>query len=343
MTWPDRPGAYPFDVRAWQRFVAARASIDGAQGVGEGLFRLALAGLSAWGWAQDEPAPPPRDPVLVIGHQRSGTTWLHRLLASHPDASALPLHALILPSDRWQSLLDRPRPAWLERVQDRRLAALDAIHRIRLHEAEEDEFALWPLFRSPTCAWDRPWPAGKAPRFEHDDRALGFYTQVVARASRRSGRRHVGKNPHFTHLTAELRRHLPGLRFVLCVRHPEEAIPSRLSLIRAIWRLRVPGFEELAPHQVELIYQSSLRSYRGGLRADLVVRYDDLVRDPVGELRRVEAALGFAPRPAVDLEERVQASRSGAGVHRYALSDFGLTAARLRADLADVYLAWGFR
>lgn len=334
---------YPFHARNWAALTGALVETHGARGLTEGLVRLGLAGIAAAGWRRDTPAPLPRDTVIIVGHQRSGTTWLHRMMAAHPDASALPLHGLVLASDTWQRRFDRPRPAWLDRAQDRALASMDPIHRMRLHEPEEDEFALWPLVRSPTCTWDRPWPPGTVPDIDADAVAFAYYAQVVAKAVRRTGRRHVGKNPHFTHRMEEVRRALPGVRFVLLVRHPEEAIASRLSLIRAIWRLRVRGFTELEPHHVEQIYATSLRAYRGGLDgAEVTVRYADLVADPQGTVIALHHALGLAPPPAETLPADLARMRTGKVVHRYALEEFGLPPERIRADLAEVYTHWGF-
>ena len=223
------------------------------------------------------------------------------------------------------------------------MGAMDPIHRLRLHEPEEDEFALWPLIRSSTCTWDRPWPIDAAPDIDTDPVALHYYAQVIARSVRRTGRRHVGKNPHFTHHMEALRGILPGLRFVLLIRHPEEAIASRLSLIRAIWRFRIPGFRELEPHHVEALYRTSKRAYLGGLHgAEVVVRYSDLIRDPIAEVVRVHEALELGTPPAAYLDGLSARMRVGRGVHRYALDEFGLSPNRIRADLSEVYERWGF-
>ncbi|MCB9743639.1 MAG: sulfotransferase [Alphaproteobacteria bacterium] len=338
----SRAGAFHWGH--YRRFVRALWAQSGPRSLGEAALRGALMALNQATWVLDRPAPPARDTLFIVGHQRSGTTWLHRMLASHPAAGAMPLHALLLPADLPQRLFDRPRPAWLDRLQDRALGGMDPLHRIRLHEPEEDEFLAWGLFRSPMNRLDRPWDRGVMPDI-HDEGDLGLahWAQAVARAQRRHEIRHVVKNPHMTHRIASLRRALPGVRVLRLVRDPAEAIPSRLSLLRAIWRRRFPGFTELSPHHVELIYSNSLRNYLSGEgQADLDILYSALLDDPLGVVQRVHARFGLEPWDAASLAALGAHQRSGRTPHRYSLAEFGLSEARLRADLAPVYARWGF-
>jgi hypothetical protein len=333
-----------FSWRNWWRFYRALAERREPRALREATLRAGLAIAAEAGWGLDRPAPPPDRVLLVVGHQRSGTTWLHRLLAAQPGACALPLHGLLLPADSWQSLFRRVgwRPV-LTRLEERLFAPLDSLHRIRFREPEEDEFALWAIFRSPMNALDRPWPIGTTPEIDGDDDAHRFYAQVVARAARRSHARYVGKNPHFTYRMDAVRRALPAARFVQLVRHPAEAIASRLSLLRAIWQRRVPGFTELLPHHAETIYRNSVRCYLGGDgRADLDVAYTDLVGDPAATVAHIHRHFDLEP-PGPGLAGAVAASAKPQPPPRERLEAFGLARERLAEDLAPVYARWGFR
>ena len=328
-----------FSWANWHDFYRDLWRVQGPRAVPEALLRASMGLAWELGWALDRAAEPAEHPLVIVGHQRSGTTWLHRMLAAQPGATAMPLHALVFPADSWQRLFRAlgPRPAWLDRLQERLLGPMDPLHRIRLHEPEEDEFCGWALFRSAMNALDRPWPADVWPAIAGDEVSMRVYAEAVAKASRRGGR-YVGKNPHLSHRVPELRAALPGVRVVRLVRHPEEAIPSRLSLIRAIWRRRFPEVQELAPHHVERIYANSVRAYLAAEgQADLDVAYSELVADPAGVVARVHAAFDL-PEPAP-----IEAvSRAGKTPHRYSLDAFGLDAERLRADLEPVYERWGF-
>ena len=336
--------SYPFSWHNWARFYRARLPLDGPRALLEAAGRAALALTNKATWALSRDAPLPRRAVVIVGHQRSGTTWLHRMLAAHPAAAALPLHALALPADAVQRPLARARrPAWLERLQHRLLAHLDPLHRLRLHEPEEDEFLLWGLFRSPMNNHDRPWPDGAFPGIGGDEAAMAFYAQAVARAVRRTGRRYVGKNPHFSHRVPALRAALPGVRVIQLVRHPAEAIPSRLSLIRAIWRLTKPGFTDFDDGQIEAMVQGSLRCYRACQgQADLDVAYTELVAEPAAVVRRVHDHFGLEPVDPEFERSLTSSKRAGRTPHRYTLEEFGLTRERLARELAPVYERWGF-
>ena len=384
-----------FSWSNWARFYKALWGLQGPRALPEAALRAGMGLLHGATWALGQPAPPASRALLIVGHQRSGTTWLHRMLSACAGAVATPLHALAFPADAIQTPLEWiRRPAWFDRAQDRLFGALDPLHRIRLHEHEEDEFLLWALFRSPMNALDRPWPPDANPGVEGDPIAMDFYARAIARRLRRAERTraralrgrsidgtvsgaltprrgdaegapgadaatperstetnpgilaplwYVGKNPHFTHRIPALRAAIPGIRVVQLVRDPCAAIPSRLSLIRAIWRRRFPGIRALEPHQIQQIYQNSLRCYRGGHgAADLDLAYADLVSDPIGSVDRILALMDLDPADP-DLVDRLsQTRRSGATPHRYTLEEFGLSRPRIAADLAPIFERWGF-
>ena len=123
----------------WWRFYRALVTRREPGALREAVLRAGIALLAEVGWRLDDPAPLPDRVLLVVGHQRSGTTWLHRLLTAQPGACALPLHGLLFPADAWQSLFRRVgwRPV-LTRIEERLFAPLDPLHRIRFREPEGD-------------------------------------------------------------------------------------------------------------------------------------------------------------------------------------------------------------
>lgn len=326
----------------WARFATRLLGEAPVRALVEAPLRGALGGLISLAWALEPRPPPPRDLVVIVGHQRSGTTWLHRMLASHPSATALPLHALLLPIDPLQRWLGRrAAPPWLDRVEERLFGPLRPIHRIGFREHEEDEFLLWTLCRSRMGALDRPWRRPPEIRLQDDD--LRCYAHAVGAAQARAGRRIVGKNPHATTRIPALRAAIPGVRLVQLVRHPVEAICSRLSLIRAIWRRQIPGFQEMNAAQVARIVDYSCEIYLAGHgSADLDVAYADLIADPLGTVQHIHATLGLEPWPSAALAALGAHQRSGPSAHRYGPEDFGLDPEVLARKLAPIYDRWGF-
>lgn len=379
----------PYNWRNFRRKVALMARSDGLSAAGgQAAFRVALWAVGQAGWALDRlesPAPtsPPfLGPIFIIGHQRSGTTFLHRLLASdQTHARALRLHEMLLPATSLQRGLarlgrtDRRRlgnalSKTLDVIQEHLFGPLDDIHRLRFDEVEEDEFVFWALFEGIMCANDAPastasgvledlrrfdaWPP------ERRIRALGWYRACIEKKLQRepSGTPGeplwpVSKNPAFTQRIPAVRDTFPGARFLYLVRNPLQAIPSRLHLIRAIWRRRVPGFGNLTPDQVQTILQDSVRTYLSAERdlpalppeAFLRVRHETLRNSPRAV---VERAYRHFALPGPDrhllaaLAEAERRPRRSERPPPYSLSEFGLDAADLRTRLTPVFDRYGF-
>lgn len=345
---------------------------------GEAGIRLALLGAAQAGWLADELLAPSwrrapfSGPLFVLGHQRSGTTLLHRLLAADGRMRALRLHEQLLPAVSLQrglaalgaadAHLGGRLAARFHALEERLFAPLDAIHRLRFREIEEDEFVLWGLFASAMAGNDTP-RAAASPALDglrdfdawrpRDRRAaLGYYRAVLQKAAYRDGRGDGGpwllaKNPAFTHKVAALRAVFPGARFVQVHRDPLEAIPSRLSLVRAIWRRRVPGFDAMTPAQVETLLADSIRTYRAAMHNSItmasnelvVVQYAALRDDPGAEVRRIFERLGLgAPDAALVRAVAALPTRHRSG-HGYRLEDFGLTPEGVAARLGEAAAA----
>lgn len=376
------PGArMPFGYRAFAKKCALMMREDPRAATGQAFARLALLAVAQTGWALDEALYrdwrriPLRGPLFVIGHQRSGTTFLHRLLARDTThARALSLQEMLLPAVSLQraitrlGTIDRARGGKLAivfaRAQNRLFGPLDHVHRIRLDEVEEDEFVLWALFASAMCANDAPnaaeSPALDELRHFHDwsqarqADVLGYYRACALKKLYRAGPGWlVAKNPAFTDKIPALVDMFPDARFVYLVRNPLETIPSRLSLVREIWRRRFPRFVDMSAQQVEIVMASSVNTYLAaerdlpGLPEDrkLVVRYDDLVRDPSTVIRTIYRQFEL-PGPDASLSavlSQCTAERPEAnGSHRYSLMEFGIDEDALRRQLAPVFARHGF-
>jgi len=310
-------------------------------------------------------------PVFVLGLQRSGTTLLHRLLVEGSgDAVSLTMMEMLLPASSVQRGLgalgsvDRRlggrATRWLHEQQDRRFAAFDPIHRVRLHETEEDEGVLWSIHASDTAVNDSPLTAGDPvlladcnvtgwSRAEREV-AWAWYRAVIMKAVRRSRAeqpRYVGKNPRFSQRIEDLLRVFPDARLVWLVRDPVEAIASRLSMLRGLWGLRHPGVP-MRSAQIRWVVEDSVSTYLGALAhlPDVppeqvrCVRYDDLRSDPLGVARALAASFELAWRvEALPAARRQALANNGSRVsrHRYSLDQFGIDADEIRRRLARLY------
>ena len=389
LPWNFLPAKIPFGWRHFRIKYCLLFRNEPAHGalVVQMALRMALWASAQAAWSLDEVLVPGwrnasmRGPLFILGHQRSGTTFLHRLLArDQTHARALCLHEMLIPATaaqvaigwvkRMDDALGGIMERGLERLQDRLFGPLNSIHRIRLGEVEEDEFMLWAVFASIMCVNDAP---GTVCSEELDElrnfncwrqtdqaRVLGYYRACLLKKIMRepalcSGNPPwiVSKNPAFTHKTGHLLKVFPDARFIYLIRTPLETIPSRLSMIRNIWQLRLPGFFNMNANQVEAIFADSIRNYLAAEHDVVelpeerrqVVRYTDLLRDPRSIIERIYGDFSL-PGPDASLlaalHKITTAKRSRVSLHHYELKEFGLTESRVRRELAPVFKRYGF-
>ena len=371
----------PFNWRAFWRRNFALGSATGTTGqrLGHAAAFLALYVDNQVSWFADQWLAPNwhrvamNGPVFIIGHQRSGSTFLHRALARDTNALALSLSEMLLPSISGQRLWNaifRPgsRPGrWLERMQDRHLGPLDAIHHIRLNSIEEDEFVLFAAYRSGMVVNSSPTASADAElnrlrdyrAWSEDERraAMEWYRACLLKAAYRAeveapnpDRWIVGKNPAFSQRIPDLLKVFPDARFIHLVRNPLEAIPSRLSLVRAIWQLQRPDFDSDERSGGRGIVANSERTYLlpledlRGLPPEtaITVRFEELTADTNGVLKRIYETLRLPGEPVPVTERADRRNSGGSTEHRYSLEEFGLDEAELRLRLAPAMKAYGF-
>jgi hypothetical protein len=282
----------------------------------------------------------PHAPVFILGHWRSGTTLLHELLTrdcrhAFPTTYECfaPHHFLLTRS--WMSRLF----AWT--VPRRR--PMDNMA-VGWERPQEDEFALCLLGQpSPylRVAFPNRPAAGAGPL---DLRGLSpqelrrwktaFFQLLQGLTFVKGGRRLILKSPPHTGRIPTLLELFPDARFVHIVRDPYVIYPSTLHLWRILYGihgLQRPSWQGLQEYILETFVQMYDRLEEGkrlippGRFHEL--RYEDLVRDPIGQLRALYGALDlgdFEPaRPNVEAHL--------AGLKDYVTNRYVLTADERRA------------
>lgn len=256
------------------------------------------------------------DPIFVIGHWRSGTTLLHELLVldqrhTFPDTYACfsPNHFLV--SGWWvRPMLQLFLPA--RRPMDNMLAGWS--------HPQEDEFALCNLGvpspyltnvfpnRPPQCQEYldmRGVPEADLSRWKRS--FLWFLKCITWHRAKRI----VVKSPPHTARVRVLLEMFPKAKFVHIVRDPYVIFPSTVNLWKRLYRdegLQMPNYAGLDEH----VFKTLVRMYEAfeqdrplvGPGQFCEVRYEELVANPIDEMRRVyeELQLGDfdAVRPAIE-------------------------------------------
>lgn len=313
------------------------------------------------------PTPQTDQSLFIAGHQRSGTTFLHRLLAGNDWAHSLDLHEMLFPASSFQhclhtlSRLDQATGdhvlTRLNTLQERFLGHLDNIHRVRFNEPEEDEFVMWSQYASDICINDSPTlidigPKGMPKEFEfwtpeEQYSALMWYRACIQKKLQRQRGTgiYVGKNPRFSRILPQLNTVFPGSKVIVLIRNPLEAIPSRMSLTLALWGFRKPKVERLSPAHVRWILQHSIDSYlknEAGIKhipeeRRIIVGYNDLKTTPRQTLRSIVEHLNLPElSPIVTAQIDELEKQSYRSKHHYDLSEYGLTPADIEGPLAPI-------
>lgn len=310
-------------------------------------------------------------PIFLVGHARSGTTLLHRLLAEDPQFSWFATWELFLPALVQRRMVDAV--AWIDRRLlggriERRLRAWEertfragrGMHEIRIDGPEEDEFLLMLPGWSPTWSLFFPYMRELQPLYFVDRlparqrrRILRYYRGCVQRQlyRRGAGKVHLSKNPTFAGKMEALLDTFPDARFVALYRDPREAVPSLLKLMKRTWRALDCSGERLQD-SLRCLTEQSFHTYRYPEEVlarhpstpRCIVDYRELVRSPATVVRRVYGELGL--ELTKEQHERIEmlAKRPPrhAPDHHYGLEEFGLSQEELQSRLPDLFerFAW---
>ncbi len=312
-----------------------------------------------------------REPVFIVGHARSGTTLMHRLMAADGERFSYFLYwEMFFPSLtqkkllRLLGLLDRTLlnsyfykrlKAWDKRTFD----PMREIHNTGLWVPEEDNFVM-------TYAFASGYWILQAPYMQHLDmfrvdnfapkkrrRWLNYYKECVRRQLYLSGgnKTHLSKNPVFCGWVESLIETFPDAKVVVMMRNPFECMPSLLKLVKIQWH-RGGWPESSYRESLRILAEQSYDCYRlpqAALAAHpevpgLIVDYRELVAQPDLSVKAIYQELGLAVSPQYErvLAEEASRARSHSSSHRYSLEEFGLNAEMIRTALADFFDSYGW-
>ncbi|BBX96994.1 sulfotransferase family protein [Mycobacterium lacus] len=272
-------------------------------------------------------------PIFIVGHWRTGTTLLHELLVLDDRHTGPTGYECLAPH---HFLLTEWFAPYVEFLVSKH-RAMDNMA-LSLQHPQEDEF-VWCMLGQPSPYLTIAFPN----RPPQDERYLDLerLTSRELRAWKRTlfrfvqqvyFRRHkavILKNPTHSFRIKVLLDIFPQARFVHIVRDPYVVYPSTIHLHKALYRihgLQRPTFEGLA-EAVLSTYVDLYRKLDEG--RDLVdpsrfyeLRYEDLIADPEGQLRRLYEHLGLGGfervRPRV---RRYFADRRDYETNTYQLTD----------------------
>ena len=293
-------------------------------------------------------------PVFIVGHWRSGTTLLHELMVRDERLSSpttlqcfAPHHFLV--SEWFFQRFAR----WLlpsQRPMDDMAAGWE--------RPQEDEFALLALgLQSPyrrmafpnSGATDMEFLDFQGVSDEQARQWLGTLRSFLLTVSTSTGRPLIIKSPTHTGRIASLAREFPDAKFIHLTRDPRDLFPSTCRLWRSldeVQALQKPVDTSIESYVIDCHRRmyNAFHNQRDKLSDQRLidVRYEDLVRDPVGVLQNIYETLRLSDFDAVKpvIESWVEAEHKSYKPNRHQLPEDD--EAKIREAWCDYFDRYGY-
>ncbi len=310
-------------------------------------------------------------PIFILGHARSGTTLLHRLMSEDEGRfSSFLTYEMHFPSllqkktiraaarfdDRFLGrFFTRRVEAW----EEKRYAPVRHIHEMGLTIPEEDDLVFYWSCASGFWMTEMPY-MDELDFFDVDNwpekrrrRLLRFYRDCIRRQLALNGddKIHLCKSPVFAGRVHSLIEEFPDCRIVLPVRNPGETIPSLLKLLASGWK-HMKWADERVNSCARDMVETSFKTYLYPPAAlaqhpdtrSAIIDYRALVEDPAVAMPALyrELELPVKPEFQATLDAAAKRSAKRVSTHSYSLEMFGLEADVIRTRLAPLFDEFGW-
>lgn len=293
--------------------------------------------------------------AVVVGLPRTGSTMLHRMLASAPGMTGTRWFETqnYAPFPGEERGNPEPRREAARGFLDYMLATIPdlmSIHPMSIDQPDEELIILGQLYSSTMIEGTYHVP-GYARWLTENDRIQCYrdLKQILQslqwQDQSRADAKWVLKTPgHLLALDAVIEV-FPEAKIVMTHRDPVATVPSYCSMEHSLYQMVSDSVDPASvaafwvPRLAELL--DRFMAVRGQVAGQnfIDVRYADLLGDPIGEGVRVLEAAGVDVTDAVraGMAEWIEANkREDRAPHKYALEDFGL----VRSDVEQRFAAY---
>ncbi|MFZ0546849.1 MAG: sulfotransferase [Candidatus Promineifilaceae bacterium] len=300
---------------------------------------------------------PLHSPLIVIGFPRSGTTYLHRLLAADPDGRAIPLWELTspLPEGKGVHLLTDPtdrakRLKKMERQMKIRLSLndnLDHKHFIRADSPEECMFMLGQTFHT-MLYWVTAPVYSYVAWYDRQERHKKYqdYRRLLQVLQAVDPTKHlVLKAPAHTGGVGDLLELVPEANIIQTLRDPVTCMNSLNSLLATTQKVVTDQLDlhKMAQANLELMTVELTRNEAGRKKYPdriLDIEYEGLIADPIGTIKKIydHFNLLYTAEFEAAMAQYIANNPKGKhGRHQYDSADFGLTDEAIRERIPPYF------
>lgn len=245
-------------------------------------------------------------PIFIIGHWRSGTTYLHELLSNDPQFCYTTLWSTLVPEG---GLILEPMKEFLSKFLPSE-RPMDAI-KVDMDGPYEDEAALavlypWSFFhclhfpRNAEEQYQKSIPFQGLSTEEKNQWKATYMKFIKTVLFMHQGKRFLSKNPPNTGRITTLLEMFPEARFIHIYRNPYLVYLSTKKMrLRVLDKLALQdGSEQDIEQQVIMNYIRLMNSFfeqKDYIKKDrfVEVQYEDLIADPLKQMQLIYETLNI--------------------------------------------------
>jgi len=297
-----------------------------------------------------------KNPVFIIGHPRSGTTFFHRLMIKTDDYLNFKSWQLFFPALTARKLI--------QPIINKKIASGNATifppetgHYARLDLPEEEEQLFMHLLDSQftSIIFSLGFYKGDFNEIlfndeqKHQKKSLKYFRNYLKRHIYHTGKKQVMARCNFSGMRLRhLAEEFPDAKFIYFYRNPLESIPSHLSLNRSVFDYKW-GLDKIGDEAMQRYYNRRYRynvtyyKYLENILQQpeledrfLQIHYPQLLENFEATMQKAIEFMGVDVSDALKKEIETQAEKQKTYKRKhkvYELSLFGLTEEKIKKDL----------
>ncbi len=314
-----------------------------------------------------------KEPIFILGNPRSGTTFLHRLLAKDKKnfvsmktweifaAPSIMGRKIVRKLSKIDRQIGKPGRKQLEEIEYQ-LQKDNQMHKTSFWQSEEDDYLFLHIWSS-LKAWTLSGMLKEAKTYiyfdklvspEEKNKILKFYQRCLKRHlffHQTKNKHYLAKNPNFTPMIDSLKNYFPDAKIIYLVRNPLQVIPSYISMLEdqaeilddpisteAISKYVVDMAKYWYTYPLQMLDQMPKSDYE-------IIKLEDLSQDVKGTVENLykKFNLPLSAKFTKKLKKATKKSRQHKSKHKYSLKESGLTKKEIISQFKKVFNRFQFQ